>query len=128
MKELTEKLALESESEHQRYEMLRQQKVEAELEFSERLKSDEVPRGGHPACCVAPCAAACGLMRLGSVSAAMLEFGAGLHSWFWTPHCSYSMPVTILWTFQQWSDCTAWCNMGLVACASCVPPTRYAEP
>ena len=41
IKELTEKLALETESEHQRYEALRQQKVEAELEFSERLKSEE---------------------------------------------------------------------------------------
>jgi hypothetical protein len=52
IKELTEKLALESESEHQRYEMLRQQKVEAELELSERLKSEEV-RGAAvaPAAC-----------------------------------------------------------------------------
>ena len=42
IKELTEKLALESEAEHQRYETLRQQKVEADLEFSERLKAEEV--------------------------------------------------------------------------------------
>jgi hypothetical protein len=42
IKELTEKLALESESEKQRYELLQQQKLEAEMEFNERLKTEEV--------------------------------------------------------------------------------------
>lgn len=42
IKELTEKVALESESEHQRYDQLQQQKVEAEMEFTERLRTEEV--------------------------------------------------------------------------------------
>jgi hypothetical protein len=42
IKELTEKLSLESESEKQRYELLQQQKLEAEMEFNDRLKSEEV--------------------------------------------------------------------------------------
>lgn len=42
IKELTEKFALESEAERQRYELLQQQKVEAEMEFLERLKAEEV--------------------------------------------------------------------------------------
>ena len=46
IKELTEKLALESESEKQRYELLQQQKLEAEMEFNERLKNEEVRRHG----------------------------------------------------------------------------------
>lgn len=41
IKELTEKFALESESERQRYELLQQQKVETEMEFSERMKGEE---------------------------------------------------------------------------------------
>jgi len=44
IKELTEKFALESESERQRYELLQQQKVETEMEFNERLKVEEVCR------------------------------------------------------------------------------------
>jgi hypothetical protein len=42
IKELTEKVALESDREHQRYDQLQQQKVEAEMEFNERLKTEEV--------------------------------------------------------------------------------------
>jgi hypothetical protein len=42
IKDLTEKLALESQSEKQRYELLQQQKLEAEMEFNERLKNEEV--------------------------------------------------------------------------------------
>jgi cilia- and flagella-associated protein 57 len=44
IKELCEKFALESERERQRYELLQQQKVEAEMEFHERLKAEEVCR------------------------------------------------------------------------------------
>ena len=49
IKELTERVALESESEHQKYDQLQQQKVEQEMEFNERLKAEEVrslPGGG----------------------------------------------------------------------------------
>ena len=42
IKELSEKFALESEAERQRYELLQQQKVEAEMEFHERVKAEEV--------------------------------------------------------------------------------------
>jgi cilia- and flagella-associated protein 57 len=42
LKELTDKFSLDAEAEHQRYELLQQQKMEAELESNERFQAEEV--------------------------------------------------------------------------------------
>lgn len=44
LKELSDKFTADADADHQKYELLQQQKMEAELEFNERLQAEEARR------------------------------------------------------------------------------------